>query len=233
MRRCLMIVVKEPVVGQVKTRLAASVGAAYALALYEAFVADTIAAARTVPDVDVGLVFWPPSAHAYFRTLYPHAVLFPQRGADLGERLLSGFEQAHAAGYERCVIMSSDSPNLPALYLRYAFEALERVPVVLGPCEDGGYYLIGGHTPEPALFQDIAWSTEVVYQQTVERTEGAGLELATLPPWYDIDTAADLNRLRTDLVNEPSTAPSATLAVLNRMLAAAAHLCRGVEAGHA
>ena len=167
MRRCLMIVVKEPVVGQVKTRLAAGVGGAYALALYQAFVADTIATARTVSGADLGLVFWPPSAHAYFRTLCPHAVLFPQRGADLGERLLNAFEQAHAAGYERCVIMSSDSPNVPAAYLGRAFELLDEASVVLGPCEDGGYYLIGLSTTQPVLFQNITWSTEVVYQQTI------------------------------------------------------------------
>src|SRR4028119_1619003 len=106
MRRCLMIVVKEPVVGQVKTRLAAGVGGAYALALYQAFVVDTIATARTVPSAELGLVFWPPSAHAYFRSLCSDAVLFPQHGADLGERLLNAFEQAHAAGYKRCVVMS-------------------------------------------------------------------------------------------------------------------------------
>lgn len=220
MRRCLMVVVKEPVVGQVKTRLAAGVGGAYALALYQAFVADTIATARMVPGVDLGLVFWPPSAHAYFHRLCQDAVLFPQHGADLGERLLTAFEQAHAAGYERCVIMSSDSPNLPADYLQHAFALLDQASVVLGPCEDGGYYLIGLRTPQPVLFRDITWSTEVVYQQTLERAEEAGLQLATLPGWYDIDTAADLNRLHADL--QRGAGSSATLGVLNRMLAAAA-----------
>ena len=233
MRRCLMIVVKEPVVGQVKTRLAASVGAAYALALYEAFVADTIATAGTVPGADLGLGFWPPSAHAYFRTLCPHAVLFPQRGADLGERLLNAFEQAHAARYEQCVVMSSDSPNVPAAYLRRAFALLDDASVVLGPCEDGGYYLIGMHEPQPALFGGITWSTEVVYRQTVERAAEAELRLATLPVWYDIDTVADLTRLRADLAKEPGAVPDATLAVLNHMVLPAAHTYEEVEKGHA
>jgi len=218
-----MVVVKEPVVGQVKTRLAAGVGGAYALALYQAFVADTIATARTVPGVDLGLAFWPPSAHAYFRTLCPHALLFAQRGADLGERLLNAFEQAHAAGYEQCVVISSDSPNVPVAYLQRAFELLNDASVVLGPCEDGGYYLIGMHVPQPVLFEGIAWSTEVVYQQTVARAAQAGLQLATLPWWYDIDTVTDLHRLRADLVKEPGAAPDATMAVLNQMFTSAVH----------
>ncbi len=233
MRRCLMIVVKEPAVGQVKTRLAAGVGGAYAVALYQAFVADTIATARTVRGVDLGLVFWPPSAHAYFRTLCPDAVLFGQRGAGLGERLLNAFEQAHAAGYERCVVISSDSPNVPAVYLRHAFELLDDAAVVLGPCEDGGYYLIGMHVPQPVLFEGITWSTEVVYQQTVERAAGAGLPLATLPCWYDIDTAADLNRLHAALRKQPGAVPDATLAVLNEMWLPTADTTGGVENGHA
>jgi hypothetical protein len=228
-----MIVVKEPVLGQVKTRLAAGVGGAYALALYQAFVADTIAVARTVPGVDLGLVFWPPSAYAYFRTLCPHAVLFGQRGADLGERLFNAFEQAYAAGYEQCVIISSDSPNVPAAYLRRAFELLDDASVVLGPCEDGGYYLIGMHVPQPVLFEGITWSTEVVYQQTVDRAAGAGLQLATLPVWYDIDTVADLTQLRADLVKQPGAAPDATLAVLNQMVTPAADTYEGAEKSHA
>lgn len=232
MRRCLMIVVKEPVAGQVKTRLAAGVGGAHALALYQAFVVDTIATARTVPGADLGLVCWPPSAQAYFRSLCPHAVLFPQHGADLGERLLNAFEQAHAAGYEQCVVMSSDSPNVPAAYLGRAFELLDDAAVVVGPCEDGGYYLIGMHVPQPVLFENIAWSTDVVYQQTVERASQAGLSLATLPWWYDIDTVADFNRLRADL-EDPGAAPGATLAVLNHILLPAANTYEEVEKDHA
>lgn len=221
-RRCLMIVVKEPVVGQVKTRLAAGVGADGALALYRAFVADTIALARQVPGVDIALVYWPEGARTYFESICADGLLLPQRGRDLGERLLSGFEQTHAAGYEHCIVLSSDSPSLPVAYLVQAFQHLADVPVVLGPCEDGGYYLIGLHEPLPVLFDGVAWSTALVYDQTMERAAAAGLAVATLPPWYDIDTRADLERLQTDLAGRADGIPSATLAVLNRLAEAAA-----------
>jgi rSAM/selenodomain-associated transferase 1 len=212
-----MIMVKEPVAGQVKTRLAASIGSQHALALYQAFIADTLALARQVPETDVALVYWPEQARSYFEAICPDGLLLPQRGHDLGDRLLSAFEQAHAAGYERCVIMSSDSPNLPLTNLVLAFEQLDTTPVVLGPCDDGGYYLIGLRQPQPTLFQDIAWSTEVVYRQTVERSAAAGLEVATLPTWYDIDTNADLERLHANLRTRPPQAISATLDVLDGM----------------
>lgn len=216
-RRCLMIVVKEPVVGQVKTRLAAGIGALSALALYQAFTHDTIVLARQVPGVDVALVFWPEHARSYFAATCPDALLLPQSGRDLGERLLNAFEQAQALGYDRSVIVSSDSPSLPVAYLSQAFEQLEHAPVVLGPCEDGGYYLIGLRQPQPELFRDITWSTAVVYQQTVERAATAGLEVAALPTWYDIDTSADLERLHTDLSSQPTSAATATLAMLKGM----------------
>jgi rSAM/selenodomain-associated transferase 1 len=165
----------------------------------------------------VALVYWPEQARSYFEAICPDGLLLPQRGHDLGDRLLSAFEQAHAAGYERCVIMSSDSPNLPLTNLVLAFEQLDTTPVVLGPCDDGGYYLIGLRQPQPTLFQDIAWSTEVVYRQTVERSAAAGLEVATLPTWYDIDTNADLERLHANLRTRPPQAISATLDVLDGM----------------
>lgn len=213
-----MIMVKEPVAGQVKTRLAAGIGAQSALVLYQAFVRDTIALARHVPDVDVALVYSPESSRAYFEALCPDTLLLPQHGHDLGDRLLSAFEQSHSAGYERCVIMSSDSPNLPIEHLVFAFDQLDHSPVVLGPCEDGGYYLIGLHQPEPMLFQDITWSTEVVFRQTVERAAATGLSVSSLPPWYDIDTVTDLERLHADLRRHSPYSGSATLGILNEMM---------------
>jgi rSAM/selenodomain-associated transferase 1 len=211
-----MIVVKEPVAGQVKTRLATGVGFEAALQLYRAFIADTIALAQSVPGVEIALVYWPEHARAYFQALSSGAHLLPQYGTDLGERLLSAFKQAAAAGFEHCVVISSDSPSLPGAYLVQAFEALEHVPVVLGPCDDGGYYLIGMRTPQPEVFHNIAWSTEVVYQQTLERIAAAGLQYAALPSWYDIDTVDDLPRLHADLTSRVAVR-SATLPVLNEL----------------
>jgi glycosyltransferase A (GT-A) superfamily protein (DUF2064 family) len=144
MRRCLIIVAKEPIAGLVKTRLAASIGAERTAALYRCFLHDTITLARRVHACDLALSFWPPDAAPHFRTLDPAALLFPQSGADFGHRLLSAFEQAAAAGYDELVLIGSDNPSLPPDYVAQAFAALAAAPAVLGPSEDGGYGLSYG-----------------------------------------------------------------------------------------
>jgi uncharacterized protein len=218
MRRCLIIVAKEPVAGLVKTRLAASIGAARTAELYRCFLHDTIALARQVPRCTLALSFWPPAAVARFREIDPAALLLPQRGADFGSRLLSAFEQAAAAGYHEMVLIGSDNPSLPPGYVAQAFAALAAAPAVLGPSEDGGYYLIGMRAPQPALFdRGIAWSTALVARQTYAVAAAAGLAMARVPPWYDIDTAADLQRLYHDLRSARAGAAPLTLARLEAL----------------
>jgi uncharacterized protein len=218
MHRCLIIVAKEPIAGLVKTRLAASIGAERTAALYRCFLQDTIALARRVPACDLALSFWPPDAAPHFRALDPAALLLPQSGADFGHRLLSAFEQAAAAGYDELVLIGSDNPSLPPDYVTQAFAALAAAPAVLGPSEDGGYYLIGMRTPQPALFErGIAWSTAHVAQQTSALAAAAGLAMARVPPWYDIDTLADLQRLFCDLRSGHGGAAPQTLAHLDAL----------------
>jgi rSAM/selenodomain-associated transferase 1 len=219
MRRCLIIAAKEPQPGAVKTRLAASVGAEAALALYRCFLADTIALAEAMPGCRPAFSFHPPTAGEFFARLRPGALLLPQRGAHLGERMLSAFEQAGAAGYDRCVLIGSDIPGLPAAHVAQAFAALDEHPAVLGPSDDGGYYLLGLRAPEPALLHGgIAWSTPEVARQTRAAAEAAGIALASAPPWYDIDTADDLRRLHADLrAGKGGARAPATLAMLDVM----------------
>ena len=90
--------------------------------------------------------------------------------------------------------VGSDSPTLPAKYVTQAFEALETEPAVLGETDDGGYYLVGLSAPAPELFTDIHWSTSRVYAETMASAEAAGITVARLPAWYDVDTAADVAR---------------------------------------
>lgn len=210
LRHCLAIMVKAPIAGQVKTRLAEGVGTEQAVALYRAFVTDTVARAQHVPGVEVVLAYWPPEAHAYFAAQYPALRLLLQEGANLGERLGSVFTAAAADGYAGCVIIGSDSPTVPVAYLEAAVAELATVPVVLGPAEDGGYYLLGLREPQPALLADIVWSTDQVCRETLERARGVGLAVSQLPPWYDIDTVADLTRLIDDLAAQPSGRASAS-----------------------
>jgi hypothetical protein len=121
--------------------------------------------------------------------------LVPQEGADLGARLENTFRILFGQGYHRVAAVSTDSPDLPPAILRDAFRRLERCPVVMGPCPDGGYYLIGMSRLVPELFRDMPWSTEQVVPETAERARRLGLEVARLPEWCDVDTAADLARL--------------------------------------
>lgn len=199
-RRCLIVVAKSPLAGTAKTRLAAGIGVTRTAALYQSFLNDTIGLAGRIPACRLAFSFWPASAAAFFRELHPDAELLPQQGDDFGSRLLSAFVQAAALGYDRMILIGSDNPGLPIAYVEQAFAALDETPVVLGPAEDGGWYLLGLRTPQPALFhRDIAWSTAVVATQTRVAAAAAGLALVEMPPWYDIDTAAELPRLLTDL----------------------------------
>jgi glycosyltransferase A (GT-A) superfamily protein (DUF2064 family) len=97
------------------------------------------------------------------------------------------------------LLIGSDSPTLPAAHMTQAFELLGEVPVVLAPARDGGYCLIGASGGVPPVFDGIDWSTDRVLAQTIERLQLAGLKHASLPAWYDVDTADDLERLRQDL----------------------------------
>ncbi|HMA37077.1 MAG TPA: TIGR04282 family arsenosugar biosynthesis glycosyltransferase [Chloroflexia bacterium] len=205
---------KQPQAGAVKTRLCPPLTPAGALALYEAFLHDTIALVATActlaGDVTPALAYAPAGAHDYFRACTPDRfVLLPQHGADLGERLSRLPAQAAARGYGPVAMIDSDSPTLPPAYAAQAFAALARadVDVVLGPCRDGGYYLIGMKAPQPALFRAIPWSTDQVTRATLAAAARAGLRVVCLPAWYDADTAADLETLRATLAADPARAP--------------------------
>jgi len=190
----LIIMAKQPRAGAVKTRLCPPLTPAQAEALYSAFLPDSF-------------------------------VLLPQRGANLGERLSNLPAQARALGFAAVAMISSDSPTLPPALVARAFAELARpaVDVVLGPCTDGGYYLIGLHAPQPALFTGITWSTDQVTTQTLAAAAGAGLRVALLPPWYDTDTADDLIRLQVDLADDPAGAPHTRAVLMHPCVAAAGH----------
>ena len=119
----------------------------------------------------------------------------PQSGATLGERLGDTLARL-LSRFSPVVMIGSDGPDLPAAFLTRAFDLLrDRIDVVLGPANDGGYYLIGMRSMQPALFERIDWSTDAVAQQTRERAGEAALNLAELPQWHDLDTVADLRAL--------------------------------------
>src|SRR5262249_29028177 len=156
-------------------------------------------------EFDPIIAYLPEGGKAYFHDLAPDFGLLLQQGADLAERLDNALTYClTTAGYQQAVIMDSDSPTLPADYLRQAFTVLEHdADVSLGPCDDGGYYLIGLKRPAPNLFLTVTMSTPTVVADTLARAGAANLKVAMLPTSYDIDYIADLERLMQDLRTLP------------------------------
>ena len=207
---------KHPVPGRVKTRLAAALGADAACALYHAFVLDLGERLGALPYA-VTWAYTPPDAP--FAALLPGARCRPQRGRDLGERLAAAIGDELAAGPGPVLAIGADAPHVPAAALAEAAAALAgRADVVLGPAADGGYYLIGVARPAPGLFAGIAWGSAGVLAATLALAEAAALAVHLLPPGFDVDEVADLERLRALLVRGEVRLPRTAhlLALLDR-----------------
>jgi rSAM/selenodomain-associated transferase 1 len=213
-RNALIVVAKQPAPGQTKTRLAPPLTSERAAELYKAFLLDTLDLVRAAECAQPFIAYLPEAARGYFGALAPDFELLTQRGANLGERLDSALTECLTGGYDRAVIMDSDSPTLPAEYLKQAFEAMAEADGVLGPCDDGGYYLIGLRRPAPRLLREVPMSTPTVVSDTLALAAGEGLQMAQLPAWYDVDTVTDLERLRADLAALPSARAAHTRTVL-------------------
>ncbi len=221
MSSVLAVFAKAPLVGQVKTRLCPPLSSEEATELYRCFLLDSVARACSLPDVDVYLAFAPIDSESCFREFLPFPLRYiPQRGASLGEREANVFADLLQAGYERMVIVGGDIPTLPLAHLDSAFAlfADSRNDVVIGPSEDGGYYLLGTRRLHPTLFENINWSTPTVFAETLAQAQGAGLQIALVPAWYDVDERDDLLKLIRELTPREN-APRAprTRAMLERM----------------
>jgi rSAM/selenodomain-associated transferase 1 len=215
MTSALLIVAKRPVPGQTKTRLCPPLSAEQAAQLYECFLRDTLDLARAVSGVVRSIAYLPHGECEYFRQLAPDFELLPQVGAGLGERLDNALTRCLSDGYERAVIMDSDSPTLPSTFVAQAFDALDDADVTLGPCDDGGYYLIGLRRPQPRLLREVRMSMPDVLRDTLALAEQDSLRVALLPTWYDVDTIQELDRLRDELRKANGLAPH-TRAFLKR-----------------
>ena len=199
-RRALLVVAKRPAPGRTKTRLCPPLTSQAAADLYRRLLLDTLDLIRSGPDVHPFIAYLPYDAADYFRALAPDLYLLPQEGTDLGAQLDNALTHCLRNGFRQAVIMNSDGPTLPVVNLFRAFELLdEGADVVLGPCEDGGYYLVGITTPQPGLFRGMHMSTPTVLEETLARAAAGGLSVAKLASWYDVDTAADLKRLADEL----------------------------------
>jgi rSAM/selenodomain-associated transferase 1 len=206
--QALLVVVKQPIPGQVKTRLADVLDPKQTARFYECLILDTLELMTRVSSADKGILYTPDTSRSYFERVagLGDFIFAPQRGPDLGTRLLNAFRDFLDMGYERVAILDSDSPTLPAQYLERAFALLEENDVVFGPCEDGGYYLVGARQAYPALFLGIEMSTPTVLEETLKRASELDLKVGMLQSWFDVDFPGDLARLRRDLLDEPQRA---------------------------
>lgn len=208
----LVFMVKWPQPGRSKTRLCPPLSPQQAAALARCFLLDTLAGARA-SGADCWLAFAPAGAEGDFRRLAgPDVGLIPAEAASLGDALREAQRAALALGYRRVALVGSDLPHLPPIRYAEAFAALSGADAALGPCADGGYYLLAASAPTPGLFERITWSTAVVSMQTRARAREHGLRLAEIAPCDDVDTAADLPALFEALTAAPGAGH--TLALL-------------------
>ena len=196
-RRALIIFVKNPLPGAVKTRLVPPFTPEEAADLYACMLQDTLATAQQLVGITPFIFYQDdPGAADYFAAIAPGVSAAPQQGKALGERMQRAFTALFDRGFGEVAIIGSDAPDLPAEYLYEAFTQLEyeHTDVVIGPAADGGYYLLALKRVWDELFVDIPWSSADVLAVTLVRAGDAQLGVARLPRWYDLDTPEALQR---------------------------------------
>jgi len=228
----LAVMTKAPQAGRVKTRLVPPLTPEQAAELNKCFLRDTAAAISSCSRRHVGdankmpfehgrashseaatgvcgiAVYTPVGAESAYNDILPNDFfLSPQRGDEFGERLYFAVEDLFKCGFESVCLIDSDSPTVPAENFVKAVELLSASGdrVVLGPSDDGGYYLIGLKKPHRQLFEQIDWSTERVLNQTIQRATEMQLEVKLLPAGYDVDDDASLRRLSNELLADTTS----------------------------
>ena len=217
----LAVMTKAPCAGKVKTRLIPPLSAEEAAALNICFLRDitfSIQQATGLAPAQGIAVYTPVGAEDSYRGILPEDfLLLPQRGEGFGERLLFAVEDLLRLGFASVCLINSDSPTVPSAVFAEAAQILSRHDdVVLGPSEDGGYYLIGLKKLQPRLFEKIDWSTDRVLKQTMDRAAELHVQTHLLPSGFDVDDCATLQRLCETLL---STASDQNAPITKRFLA--------------
>ncbi len=216
----LVVMARYPEAGKTKTRLARAIGDERVAALYRNFLVD-LGQRFAGQEYRLHWTYTPAEVDypAFVATLAPglaqYAECFPQQGDDLGARLLYAFQWTHEHGFQRTIVIGSDSPHISRETIADAQKALDKADVVLGPADDGGYYLIAMRKPHD-VFSGIPMSTSVVLRVTIELARSQGLEVRLLQPLFDVDELPDLLRLA-DMLQTDSTLAPATAAHLAKM----------------
>src|SRR3990170_4875312 len=202
----LGIFFRFPALGKVKKRLADEIGENAALTAYESMLKATIENVSRLEGIDLygfyegGII---PPNHPLVkgeRGDYINKMpLILQKGNNLGERMCNAIHWLFDNGYQKVSLIGTDSPDLPLAFIKDAFQKLDSYKLVIGPSEDGGYYLIGMKNPFDMLFKNIEWGSDKVLKYTVSKAHSAGISYFLLPEWYDIDDLRSLSRWRLEI----------------------------------
>jgi len=205
--RVLVIMAKAPRLGEVKTRLTASLSSIAATALYRCLLDDTLALARSLDSVEVAIMCPHSDVNELALLAGAEVSVVPQKGDGLAAGLTSVF--AHFAGehQRRVIAFNSDSPHLSCSVLEGAFDTLAAHDLVVGPTHDGGYYLVGAKAGHPTLFARDGMGTSSALETLLIRAEALELSVGFAEPFYDVDVAEDLSRLAAELRLTPAKAP--------------------------
>ncbi len=192
-RYALGIIFRTPEYGRVKKRLALEIGAEKTLSIYRAMLTTILKKVVNLKYIDI-YGFYDGSFPEEAASRFSEIPLVHQKGKDLGERLYNAVDYLYVRGYGKIVLIGSDSPDLPPEYISETFSGLDSFDIVIGPSEDGGYYLIGMKKPVDFLFTDIPWGCPDVFKKTIFTIKTQGLSYYLLPRWYDIDDLKTLKR---------------------------------------
>lgn len=188
----LGVFAKQPLPGQVKTRLCPPLTAEEAEGLYLESLSETITRMHSGQGYDLAICY--AGERSWFESTFPGMTLVAQEGADLGARMATALSSFLDQGYERAALIGSDIPDLPLELIEQAFRVLNSSALVLGPATDGGYYLIGETHHCPDLFDAIPWSSDQVLPLTMEKAQALGIKTELLAEWEDLDDFSALKR---------------------------------------
>lgn len=192
----MIVYARLPEAGKVKTRLADAVGHDSACEVYGAFIATITARVGGLRGMGLRIDYAPDTSEAREYFSQRHGDVAAQSPGDLGERMFNSFRSAFAAGFEKVCLIGTDIPDIPLIHIEKSFERLSAHDLVLGPSRDGGYCLIAMKEESRAVFENIAWSTTAVLEDTLRAAKDAGLATTLIPEWDDVDDAPGLERLR-------------------------------------
>jgi uncharacterized protein len=196
-KKCVLLFVKYPEKGCVKTRLCTELDQQVVATLYQKFILDTLDTLKHL-KLPFVICFSPKKEYKkLYDWLGETYQYIPQIGKDLGEKMSNAFQRSFNQGYEQVILIGSDSPDLPVKIFVKAFDMLASNDIVLGPASDGGYYLIGFQKSQflSSVFKNISWSTPAVFKETEKKIRHAGKTMHLLPIWDDIDTMDDVKNI--------------------------------------